>query len=64
MRRPDAVLVAIPGIVLGGATLERAIRALSLNSAPTLEWVQFTVLGFALAFVLILHEALYRPQVE
>ncbi|MCT9096069.1 hypothetical protein [Haloarchaeobius sp. HME9146] len=65
MRRADAVLTTIPSVVLTGLLLERGLRAITLpDVVPPVEWVQFTVLGLCLAFVLIVYEVVAAPSLE
>lgn len=69
MRRADAVLMAIPGIVLSGLFLERAIRAFaSAGTGPTVETlsstVPFSIVGMVLAGCLILNEIVRAPALE
>ncbi|WP_435360618.1 hypothetical protein [Haloarchaeobius sp. DFWS5] len=64
MHRADAVLTTIPTVALGGLLIERSLQTTAMDSAVGLEWVQFTVLGLCLAFVVILHEVIRAPALE
>lgn len=69
MRRADAVLVAIPGIVLAGLFLERTVRAFaSAGASPTVEAVSstvpFSLVGMIVAGCLILNEIVRAPAVD
>lgn len=69
MRRADAVLVAIPAVVLSGIVLEWCTRVIARTGwsdalLALSETVSFTLLGFLAAMGLIVNETVRSPTID